>query len=224
MIEAVQLAEKVWLFKDAIDRPKEFFSSISGWVPVGNQSYMETAIVPTKQFLEDTDEAIMKCLDIYYLNNQHLNDLNYKLTQFTHYYRRGAGEGYGDHTDFARLPDDTFSPVQATILGYYSDPDEYEGGEIFFSDYDVSIKPEAGSIIIFGDKVLHGVAEVTGGTRTLSSVFLLKNRTWEKQTGINLSTLTKEDERWIRENSPQYERKNGVWNINVSEPIEKLEG
>lgn len=224
MFEAVQLAEKVWLFKNAIENPKEFFASIPNWRPNDNQPYMETAHGTTSKFLEDTDEAIMKCLDIYYLNNQHLNDLNYKLGQYTYYYRRGAGEGYGDHTDFTRLPDDTFAPVQATILGYYSDPDEYEGGDIFFSDYDISIKPEAGSILIFGDKVLHGVKEMTGGTRTLSSVFLVKNKVWEKQTGINLSALNKESERWIRENSPQYERKNGVWNAHVSEPIEKLEG
>jgi hypothetical protein len=221
MFEAIQLADKVWLFKDAIDNPKEFFDSIEGWGQDENQEYMETAYGPTKQFLEDTDEAIMKCLDIYYLNNPHLNDVNYKIAQTTYYYRRGSGGGYGDHTDFTRLPDDTFSPVQATILGYYSDPDEYEGGEIFFSDYDVSIKPEAGSILIFGDKVLHGVGEVASGRRTLSSVFLLKNKIWEKQTGINLATLTKADERWIRENSPQYERKNGIWKIHASEDIEK---
>ena len=221
MFEAVQLADKVWLFKDAIENPKEFFESIEGWRQDENQEYMETAYGPTKQFLEDTDEAIMKCLDIYYLNNPHLNDVNYKLAQTTYYYRRGSGGGYGDHTDFTRLPDDTFSPVQATILGYYSDPDEYEGGEIFFSDYDLSIKPEAGSILIFGDKVLHGVGEVGSGRRTLSSVFLVKNKIWEKQTGINLAALTKADERWIRENSPQYERKNGIWKIHASEDIEK---
>jgi hypothetical protein len=221
MFEAVQLADKVWLFKDAIENPKDFFESIEGWRQDENQEYMETTYGPTKHFLENTDEAIMKCLDIYYFNNPHLNDLNYKLAQLTYYYRRGAGEGYGDHTDFTRLPDDTFSPVQATILGYYSDPDEYEGGEIFFNDYDVSIKPEAGSIVIFGDKVLHGVEEVTSGRRTLSSVFLVKNKIWEKQTGINLATLTKTEERWIRENSPQYERKNGIWKSQIAEGFEE---
>jgi len=75
MFEAVQLAEKVWLFKNAIENPKEFFASIPNWRPNDNQPYMETAHGTTSKFLEDTDEAIMKCLDIYYLNNQHLNDL-----------------------------------------------------------------------------------------------------------------------------------------------------
>jgi predicted 2-oxoglutarate/Fe(II)-dependent dioxygenase YbiX len=52
--------------------------------------------------------------------------------------------------------------------------DNYEGGELYFPDIDVVIKPEMGSLCVFdGSKLLkHGVKTVTKGTRYNSTIFV----------------------------------------------------
>ena len=175
MIEAIKLSDKVWYFKNAVEDHKAIFSSLTDWEPVLNQDFMETSIISTKKYLEDSDNAIFKCLDIWYHNNQDFNSENYKLLRNTHFYKRGPGGGYTAHTDFAAVGDGTYEEVFATILTYFSDPEDFGGGEIVFPDYDISLKPEAGSIVIFGNKVRHAVNDVTSGERGLGSVFLVKN-------------------------------------------------
>lgn len=43
----------------------------------------------------------------------------------------------------------------------------YEGGELYFPDHDISIRPESGMFITFpgGHENIHGVTEITNGTR-----------------------------------------------------------
>ena len=43
--------------------------------------------------------------------------------------------------------------------------EEYDGGEIFFEDLGLSIKPKAGSAIIFPGQYFHEVKRITGGER-----------------------------------------------------------
>lgn len=59
--------------------------------------------------------------------------------------------------------------------------EDYEGGELYFPEYNLSIKPEAGTLICFkGDEnTLHGVKMVTEGVRYTISLF------WEDTQYIN---------------------------------------
>lgn len=52
--------------------------------------------------------------------------------------------------------------------------DNYEGGEIYFPDYDLIIKPEVGELIFFPgtNRYIHGVKEVTKGNRLVLQSFL----------------------------------------------------
>ena len=54
---------------------------------------------------------------------------------------------------------------------YYND--NYTGGEIFFSQYDLQFKPKAGSVLIFpaGGNYAHGVHPVTSGDRYVTTTF-----------------------------------------------------
>jgi hypothetical protein len=52
--------------------------------------------------------------------------------------------------------------------------DDYEGGELYFEELDISLKPKAGTLVLFpGYYTRHGVKEITSGTRvnTLSHFF-----------------------------------------------------
>jgi hypothetical protein len=215
----IKLSDEVWYFEDAIDNADEFLNSFDDWGPNPNQEYMVTTMLPTKDYLEQTDEAIFKCLDIWYKNHESLDPSKHKVAQRTFLYKRGAGDGYGPHTDFAAMPDGTYEQVTATILAYLCDPEEYEGGEIFFPDYDVTIKPKKGSIVIFGYKVRHGVNQVESGTRAMASVFLIKNRAFYKDMGaVDPKNPTVQEQRAFELRAPQYEVKNG--NVNVSKFVD----
>lgn len=78
----------------------------------------------------------------------------------THIHIAKFDEGSEMHVHFdSSRPDDI-----ATIV-YLND--DYEGGEIFFPDYDISIKPKAGDLVAFPDNenFRHGVNKITSGTR-----------------------------------------------------------
>ena len=49
----------------------------------------------------------------------------------------------------------------------------YTGGELFFSQYDLSFTPKAGMMIYFpaGGNYAHGVTEVTSGNRYATTTF-----------------------------------------------------
>jgi predicted 2-oxoglutarate/Fe(II)-dependent dioxygenase YbiX len=55
--------------------------------------------------------------------------------------------------------------IEYAALTYLND--DYEGGEIYFPEYDMEIKPKAGTLVFFpgSDLYMHGVRPITSGTR-----------------------------------------------------------
>jgi hypothetical protein len=72
-------------------------------------------------------------------------------------------EGFGMHEHF-----DSTKPNDIATLIYLND--DYAGGEIYFPEYDISIKPESGDLVCFPDtpEFVHGVKPITFGTRYTS--------------------------------------------------------
>lgn len=216
------MSDEVWYFEDAIEEAEQLLAFPTNWNQPANHDYMLSSDIHTKEYLDITDNAIFKCLDVWYKNHKTLNPAKYKVARRTYINKRGPGGGYGPHTDFASMPDGTYEQVTATILAYLCDPEGFEGGEIFFPDYDVTIKPKMGSVIIFGDKVRHGVNDVTSGQRAIASTFLIKDRYFYKEMGANNPKgPTLEEIRKFELMVPQYEPKNG--NTNVSAYLDDLE-
>jgi hypothetical protein len=208
-MNAIKMSDEVWYFEDAVENPEEILESIDDWRPNPNQDYMVTSQIATRDYLEMTDDAIFKCLDIWYRNHLNLDSSKHKVAKSTFLYKRGPGLGYGPHTDFIGLHDGTYEQVTATILAYLCDEDGFEGGEIFFPDYDVTIKPKKGSVVIFGRKVRHGVNDVISGERAIASVFLVKDQYFYKDMyAFDPKNPTEEERRTARLQVPQYEQKN----------------
>ena len=69
-------------------------------------------------------------------------------------------EGFGMHEHF-----DSTKPNDIATLLYLNN--NYFGGEIYFPEYDVSIKPDAGDLVCFPDTpdFVHGVKPISHGTR-----------------------------------------------------------
>jgi len=79
----------------------------------------------------------------------------------------GPGSGQSVHIDGNGSGQD----VEHGIVVYISGPEAYSGGEIFYPDYDVEIKPARGSIAIHAGNIKHGVKEVGGGNRYVIVAF-----------------------------------------------------
>ena len=76
----------------------------------------------------------------------------------THIARFEPGSKMHEHFDSSR-------PNDIATLIYIND--DYEGGEIYFPELELSIKPEAGDLVCFPDNpgFIHGVKEISGFVR-----------------------------------------------------------
>ena len=78
------------------------------------------------------------------------------------------GGGYGLHVDNALMPlGDEKMRTDLSFTLFLSDPDSYEGGElqIEHAGQSMSLKPNAGDLVLYPSTSLHRVNEVTSGTR-----------------------------------------------------------
>lgn len=80
-----------------------------------------------------------------------------------------AGIGMGPHVD-AYDPNGTGSNLKYTLVTYLND--DYEGGEIYFPNQDITIKPKAGSLVMFpsGEPYMHEAKPVKSGKKYLYTV------------------------------------------------------
>lgn len=76
--------------------------------------------------------------------------------------------------DFFEKHSDSLTPNGRKHSIFYYINDDYEGGELNFLDFNLSIKPPANSIVVFPSRVeyLHEVKEVISGTKYVLASFL----------------------------------------------------
>lgn len=92
---------------------------------------------------------------------------------FGHFYPReeiqfvGPGSGQSVHID----GDGSGKDVSWGLVAYISDPKSYSGGEIYYPDHDIEIKPARGSLAIHRGNINHGVKTVEGDTRFVIVAF-----------------------------------------------------
>lgn len=88
------------------------------------------------------------------LENIELRDWSYNITMDA-------------HTDF------TGNGIPAFTLSYYL-TDQYQGGHIEFPDYNISLKPSAGSVVIFPSNIRHQVSKTISGRRITGQDFVFE--------------------------------------------------
>lgn len=79
----------------------------------------------------------------------------------------GPGSGQSVHID----GDGSGKDVSWGLVSYISDPASYGGGEIYYPDHDLEIKPAKGSLAIHRGNIKHGVKTVEDGTRFVVVAF-----------------------------------------------------
>jgi hypothetical protein len=77
-----------------------------------------------------------------------------------------TGKGMGPHCD-AEDPSGTGENLKYSLVCYLND--DYEGGEIYFKNQDIKIKPKAGSLVLFPSvhPYLHESLPVTKGNKIM---------------------------------------------------------
>lgn len=104
-------------------------------------------------------EPYLKILDIWYekTGNKKLDYVskNYMLKKYN------TGGSIGTHIDIN--PEDPQNTMDWSALFYLND--DYVGGEIEFTDLDITLKPAAGSALIFPTTAPHMAFEVTEGNK-----------------------------------------------------------
>jgi len=99
-----------------------------------------------------------------------LNDEDFKFSQFyprTELQFIFPGSDQQVHID----GDGSGKDVRHGIVVYISDPSSYSGGEIFYPEYDIEIKPARGSIAVHSGYVQHGVRLVEENPRFVLVAF-----------------------------------------------------
>jgi hypothetical protein len=115
-------------------------------------------------FTDFKDNEVLKILNsygrlvLYFIKNNYPGSFGEFNNSKTHIARFTEGSGMHEHFDTAR-------PNDIATLVYLND--NYEGGEIYFPEHNIYIKPEKGDLVCFPDNpgYIHGVMPITSGTR-----------------------------------------------------------
>ena len=182
---ALSFPEHLKDFIDKIDEEPESYSRISKWEKwtASNDSslvYGKTKIINRSKLKTTTGSdmvdkktlyiansflmAFQMCTDRY-LDSRKLdkNKYNLNLDRIT-IKAWNKGQSMGPHFD----GQDGNKDLAFSLVAYVND--DYEGGEISFPNHNVTIKPKAGSLIMFPSQepYIHEVKPIVSGTRYMS--------------------------------------------------------
>jgi predicted 2-oxoglutarate/Fe(II)-dependent dioxygenase YbiX len=190
-------ANKIYYYKNVIDSPEQLIAQIeesdskltaddpisiwNDWVASGDEeSYTYGSIKYTdeqkletgshtsilihrtlKTALSTVGVDYAKQLGVDYIDPMPISISKYKV-----------GAEMGPHVDYYGEPD--IEPLMSAVI-YLND--NYDGGELSFSKQNITIKPSAGSILVFPsvDPFYHEPLPVISGTKYISAAFWVKN-------------------------------------------------
>lgn len=114
-------------------------------------------------------QAFHYCFSLY-LDKHNLEKNKYSIDlNWLNLKRWDAGSSMGPHFD-GELGKS--NGLEFTAILYLND--DYEGGELYFKDYNINLKPEAGSMVIFPGSFTHEVKEIKNSKRYMLSISAYK--------------------------------------------------
>jgi 2OG-Fe(II) oxygenase superfamily len=204
MFHLQTLEENIWYFRNTISYPEEMLNCINDldnypesydfiskwrqWIPSDitdeNFIYGREKDINISTNLKSINDKITRYKTLYVLNSLKMSiSMSFDEYQKMHKFRKDdyfidfnkvnirswEGPGMGLHLDTYE------SPVKFTIITYLND--DYEGGEIVFPNQGISLKPKAGSTLIFptGEPYSHKVNPILSGKRYTFPVSIYDN-------------------------------------------------
>lgn len=180
------LSDKIYYYRNVISNPSklidliencetsEMISSWSEWgssdggyifgetKTINHQNYSNSSEHERMIYDELINSFISVALD--YSSRENVNLFNTSISSISKY---SEGKFMGPHTDEK-------SGAYFSAVGYLND--NYRGGELGFPNQNISIKPEAGSIVVFPsvDPFIHDPQPAYGADRYICPVFWYK--------------------------------------------------
>ena len=187
---AISCPENLLEFINDLDSNEKSYPIIPKWKPWVASNNSDIIYGATKEISGDTsridtkdDRLDQKCLYIInslkmaiemcydrYMDGHNLDKSKYFLdTRIVPVKKWNKGQYMGPHVD----NQDGHSDLSFSIVTYLND--DYAGGEIFFKNQNISLKPKAGSVIMFPSKdpYTHQVLEIQEGVRYMVSTSVL---------------------------------------------------
>jgi len=174
MSKKQELTDKIWVWEDIV-KPNLLNNIISkDWWSYNNCGGGETLIgrgtIINKSMPEYLDilNVFETCLKEY---NGEISlsciDTNRFLVR-----EYGAGSYMTEHADgYSYVVDGDKEVMPVFTIIYYLN-DDYNGGEIVFPNVGISIKPKAGSVVIFPSSEMHKVEMVNYGVRYMTQTYI----------------------------------------------------
>jgi hypothetical protein len=179
MLSATKLEDNIYYYTDAYPDPELFLEQVKlipswrEWLSSGSEVVYGDVVggaIPLPAYALDTlKKAVYQCVYDYCLKTG--NDFGWIPEYYT--INRYDNDKYmGPHVDSI---DRTIEKSPTISIVVYLN-DDYEGGEISFPNQDITLKPKAGSIIVFPsyDPYIHDPKPTTSGDKYMSPVFCFK--------------------------------------------------
>lgn len=126
----------------------------------------------------------------------------------------GVGHPHSDNTDEDGNP--SFYEINKISAIIYLD-DQYSGGELYFPEHDLQIKPKSGSMLVFpgGKENVHGVNELVSGKRhTIISFWDFSDSKYSKEREMWRNEEMKAmSDKWLEEWNSGWYSKWRMWNF-----------
>jgi hypothetical protein len=166
--------------------PNEEYQILSNLVNSDQIDWMKEPWSTERNRRDSLPEDCLELFNKIYLTSR-LNCMNYYKIEVNnapdeHVVRKWSkGSKMQPHVDV-----DAQKHIHIVCMYYLND--DYDGGEIFFPDYDLKIKPKSNSLIMFpgNENYVHGVLEVSKGFRyTYQVTFAFSGSTFLGPTGLH---------------------------------------
>jgi predicted 2-oxoglutarate/Fe(II)-dependent dioxygenase YbiX len=184
MFDLIKKNDGIWLWENAIEDPESFFSNIlnqswESFTNVAESGKGGSTIIGRNSVIEEDSIMYDKILKIF---TKGLNEYDLKENSITD---KNMNSGYWlvreynsgsymeEHSDvYSYVLDKSGNNVIPKLTAIIYINDDYIGGEITFPHNNVSIKPKAGTLIIFPSNLQHRVDLISEGNRYMTQTYI----------------------------------------------------
>ncbi len=170
LIDLIEKTDDQFTENDAIPQWRDWKPSadkgyVYGKLKTSNLFKVEQSSENAKYIFNQIYDAIKNTFEIY-SKNIDSNIGNFGQFSICKYF---PGRAMGTHVDV----DPTRENFDETVSGVLYMNDDYRGGELYFKDQEISIKPEAGSMVVFPSipPFFHESKTLFNGNKYLCTVF-----------------------------------------------------
>jgi hypothetical protein len=160
-----------WLPWTASDSNSNIYGDLKTFYPqnIYAQTINQQNDIDAYNIINNCAIAFNMCFSLYFKEHG-INIENYNIEYNWLVLKRwNIGSKMGPHFDGSYGKE---NKLEFTAILYFND--DYEGGELYFNDQNILLKPEAGSMVVFPGSFTHEVKEIKGNYRYMMSISAYK--------------------------------------------------